>query len=260
MQNALDDYQDDFAKLALLSYTNGTPIPPHDIDSILATTDLIMLCIASHLLADGKAAISESGMKILLNQAEKYAMEFVQAKSVQPSLNSAQASDILSPTWSSIARYTAVLHATIKRHLESVLQLLKLSATIKPLSDFSTCYDKLRGAFFPSYLDWLPSSRTWVGRKYQSKNSRFLTIKPKMMLLNYTLHPCHLKCPPRLLLSPPSVQPPGMLLPIKSHMIPFFPLVKLVFSENGKIPSSPCKYTTTPPDQFNRRRSRRQGR
>jgi hypothetical protein len=28
LQNALDDYQDNFAKLALLSYTNGTPILP----------------------------------------------------------------------------------------------------------------------------------------------------------------------------------------------------------------------------------------
>jgi hypothetical protein len=34
MQNALDNYQDDFTKLAVLSYTNGTPIPPNNIDSI----------------------------------------------------------------------------------------------------------------------------------------------------------------------------------------------------------------------------------
>jgi hypothetical protein len=77
MQNALDDYQDDFAKLALLSYTYGTPIPPHDIVSIWATTGLIMLYIPAHLLAAGGAAIFESRMKILLNQAEKCAMEFV---------------------------------------------------------------------------------------------------------------------------------------------------------------------------------------
>ena len=51
MQNALDNYQDDFTKLALLSYTNGTPIPPNNIDSIQATTGLIMLYIAAHLLA-----------------------------------------------------------------------------------------------------------------------------------------------------------------------------------------------------------------
>ncbi len=47
MQNALDNYQDNFAKLALLSHTNGTPIPPHNIDSIWVTTGLIMLYICT---------------------------------------------------------------------------------------------------------------------------------------------------------------------------------------------------------------------
>jgi hypothetical protein len=60
MQNALDDYQDDFAKLAFLSYNNGTPISPHDIKPIWATTGLILLYIATHLLATGGAPISES--------------------------------------------------------------------------------------------------------------------------------------------------------------------------------------------------------
>jgi hypothetical protein len=32
MQNASDNYQDNFTKLALLSFTNGTPIPLHDIN------------------------------------------------------------------------------------------------------------------------------------------------------------------------------------------------------------------------------------
>jgi hypothetical protein len=59
MQNALDDYRENFAKLAFLSYTNGTPIPPHDIKPIQATTGLIMLYIAAHLLAAGEALISE---------------------------------------------------------------------------------------------------------------------------------------------------------------------------------------------------------
>jgi hypothetical protein len=67
----LDNHQDDFAKLALLFYSNGTPIPPHDIDSLWATTSLIMLYIAVHLWATGSAAISELQMKILLNQAKK---------------------------------------------------------------------------------------------------------------------------------------------------------------------------------------------
>ncbi len=146
-------------------------------------------------------------------------MEFVQAKSVQPFLISAQAPDLVSPTQAAIACYTAELYATINKHHDSVLQSLKLSATIEPLPDSSTCYDELWGTSFP-IISGLAC--TWVGRKYQSKNSRFLPIKPKTMLLNYTPHPCHLKCPPFLPLSPPE-----MLLPLKSHMIPFFPLVKL---------------------------------
>jgi hypothetical protein len=34
----MDNYEEDFAKLAFLSYNNGTPIPPHDIEPIWATT------------------------------------------------------------------------------------------------------------------------------------------------------------------------------------------------------------------------------
>jgi hypothetical protein len=62
-------------------------------------------------------------------------MKFVQEKSAQSSLNSAQAPDLLSPTQSAIACYTAELHATINRHCDSILQLLKLSATIQPLPE-----------------------------------------------------------------------------------------------------------------------------
>jgi hypothetical protein len=117
--------QYDFAKLAFLSYTNGNLIPPYDINSIQATTGPIMLYIAVHHLAAGRAAISESRMKILLNQAKKCAMEFFQAKSLQPSLKSTQAPNLLSPRQVAIARYTEELHATIKKHCDSVLQLLK---------------------------------------------------------------------------------------------------------------------------------------
>jgi hypothetical protein len=60
-------------------------------------------------------------MKILLDQAEKCAMEFVKAKSVQPSLKSAQASELVSPTQAAIACYTVELHATINKHHDSVL-------------------------------------------------------------------------------------------------------------------------------------------
>jgi hypothetical protein len=72
-------------------------------------------------------------------------MEFVQAKSVEPSLKPAQAPDLVYPTQAAIACYTLELHATINMHRESVLQSLKLSATIEPLPDMSTHYNKLWG-------------------------------------------------------------------------------------------------------------------
>jgi hypothetical protein len=222
MQNALDNYQDDFAKPAFLSYNNSTPIPPHNIKPIRATNSLIMLYIAAHHLAAGGAPISELQMKILLDQAEKCAMEFVQAKSVQPSLKSAQAPDLVSPTQAAIAHYTAELHATINKHRDSVLQLLKLSATIKPLPDLSTHYDKLQGTSFPIIFGLATLITHLGGEEISVQELNILPIKPKTMLLNYTPHPCHLKCP---LLLPSS--PPGMLLLPKSHSIPFFPLVKL---------------------------------
>jgi hypothetical protein len=58
-------------------------------------------------------------------------MEFVQAKSVQPSLKSTQPLDLVSPMQVAIARYAAELYATINKHCDSVLQLFKSSATIK---------------------------------------------------------------------------------------------------------------------------------
>jgi hypothetical protein len=178
MQNALDNYQDDFTKLALLSYTNGTPIPPNNIDSIQATTGLIMLYIAAHLLASGGAAISESQMKIRLDQAEKCAIEFVQAKSVQPSLNSAQAPDLLSPMQSAIAHYTAELHATINRHCDSALQLLKMSAMIEPLPDLSTHYSTIQVASFP-IISGLATLITHLGGEEISVQELDLTHQAK---------------------------------------------------------------------------------
>jgi hypothetical protein len=77
-------------------------------------------------------------------------MEFVRVESAQSSLNSAQAPDPSPPTQSAILHYTAELHATINRHHNSILQLLKLSATIEPLPDLSPRYDKLRDASFPT--------------------------------------------------------------------------------------------------------------
>jgi hypothetical protein len=55
----------------------------------------------------------------------------------------------MSPMQAAIAHYTVELHATINKHCDSVLQLLMLSAMIKPLPDLSAHYNKLRGNSFP---------------------------------------------------------------------------------------------------------------
>jgi hypothetical protein len=111
-----------------------------------------MLYIAEHLLATSRAAISESQLKILRNQAEKCAMELVQEKSAQSSLNSAQALDLLSPMQSAIVRYTGELYATINRHCDSVLQLLKLSVKIRPLPDFFPLLRQTPGCLFSHHI------------------------------------------------------------------------------------------------------------
>ncbi len=148
-------------------------------------------------------------------------MEFIQANSVQPSLTSAQAPDLLYPTQAAIVHYTAELHAAINKHRDSVLQLLKLSAMIKPLPDLSTCYDKLQGTSFPI----IPGLATFIthlgGEEISVQELEILTHQAKddLELQAASMPP---KCPPLFLSSPP-----GMLLPLKSHRTPFFPLVKL---------------------------------
>jgi hypothetical protein len=190
-------------KLALLSYTNGTPIPPHDIDSIWATTSSIMLYIAVHLLAAGGAAISESQLKILCNQAEKCAMEFVRAESAQSSLNSVQAPDPLSPTQSAIVGYTAELNATINRHHDSILQLLKLSATIKPLPNLSRRYDELRDASFPIISGLATPIMHLGGEEISHQELEILTTQAKSNALE--LHTASI--PPKVPSPPPVVTP-----------------------------------------------------
>ncbi len=181
-----------------------------------------MLYIAAYLLAAGRAPISESQMKILLDQAEKCAMEVVQAKSVQPSLKSAQAPDLLSPMQAAIAHYAAELHETINKHCDSVLPLLKLSATIEPLPDLSTRYNKLWGTSF-SIISGLAALITHLGGEEISvQELEILTHQAKDDAL--ALHAASM--PPKMP-SPPPIVTPRILFSLKSHRIPFFSLVKL---------------------------------
>jgi hypothetical protein len=197
-----------------------------------------------HLLAPSRAPISESQMKILLNQAEKNAMAFVQAKSVQPSLESAQAPDLVSPMQATIARYKAELHATINKHCDSVLQFLKLSAMIKPLLDLSTCYDKLWGTSFP-IISGLATCITHLGGEEMSAQGlKILTHHAKDNALE--LHAASM--PPKMPSSPPIVTTRNAPPP----QVPKYPILP-----SGQIKSSlktgkfhPVIASTPPPRQI----------
>jgi hypothetical protein len=217
MQNALEDYQDGFTKLAFLSYNNNTPIPPCDIEPIRATTHLIMLYIAAHLLATGGAPISKSQMKILFDQAEKCAVEFVQAKSVQPSLKSAQASDLVSPMQAAIAPYTTEIHATINKHHDSVLQLLKLSATIKLLPNLSTHCNKLWGTSFPIISGLATLITHLSGEEISAQELKILTHHAKYDALELHTTPM----PPKM----PSPPPVFTTRNAPLHQVPQYPIL-----------------------------------
>ena len=79
---------------------------------------------------------------------------------------------------SAVALYTAELHVTIDRHCDSVLQLLKLSATIKSLPNLSTCYNKLWGASFPT-ISGLATLITHLGGEEISVQELDLTHQAK---------------------------------------------------------------------------------
>jgi hypothetical protein len=170
--------------------------------------------------------MDESQMKIILNQAEKCAVKFFQAKSVQPYLKSTQDPDLVSPMQAAIACYTVELHATIKKHHYSVLQLLKLSATIKPLPDLSTCYDKLQGTSFP-IISGLATLITHLGgEKISAQELKILThhAKDDALELHTTSMPPKMLSPPYVFTirnAPPPQVPQYPILPpgqIKSSL------------------------------------------
>jgi hypothetical protein len=146
-------------------------------------------------------------------------MEFVQAKSVQPSLKSAQVPDLMSPTQAAIAGYTAELHATINKPCDSVLQLLKLSATIKPLLDLFTCYGRLQGTTFP-IISGLATLITHLGgEEISAQELKILIHHAKDNALE--LHAASM--PPKMP-SPPLVVTTRKALPLQ---VPQYPILSL---------------------------------
>jgi hypothetical protein len=181
---------------------------------------------------------------LLARIAEYLLNEFVQAKSVQPSLKSAQAPDLGSPMQAAIAGYTVELHATINKHCDSVLQLLKLSATTKPLPDLSTCYGKLRGTSFP-IISGLATLITHLGgEKISVQELKILTHQAKDNALELHTTSMPLKMPsPSPIVTTRNAPPP---------QVPQYPILPL-----GQIKSSlktgkfyPVIAITPPPHQI----------
>jgi hypothetical protein len=153
-------------------------------------------------------------------------MAFVQAKSVQPSLKSAQAPDLVSPMRATIARYKAELHATINKHCDSVLQLLKLSAMIKPMLDLSTHYDELWGTSFPIISELATCITHLGGEEISAEGLKIVThhAKDDALELHATFMPPKMPSPPPIVTTrnaPPPQVPQYPILPsgqIKSSL------------------------------------------
>jgi hypothetical protein len=141
LQQALDNYQDDFTIIASMSHTNGHPIPPYKIDSLCETTGSIMSYIALQLLGAGGDAISKSHLKSLRPQAEERVMEFVWEEPVTPSQEPCP--ETSSTTHSAFLHYKAELQAAIDSYHDNIFQLLMLCPTFAPLPDLTNHYDKL---------------------------------------------------------------------------------------------------------------------
>jgi hypothetical protein len=141
LQQALDNYQDDFTIIALMLRTNDNPIPPHKINSLRKTTGSIMSYIALQLLGAGGGAISESHLKFLHAQAEEGVMEFVRKEPVTPSQEPCP--ETSSTTHYALLHYKAELRAAIDSYRDKIFQLLMSRPTSDPLPDLTNHYDEL---------------------------------------------------------------------------------------------------------------------
>jgi hypothetical protein len=150
LQQTLDDYQDDFAIMATMMRTSSTLIPPHEINLIWETTTLIMSYIALQLLGAGGEAVLEPRLKILRDQAEEGAMEFIQTESAQIAQGPSQP-DASSTTHSALSHYKAELQAAIDSYRNNIFQLLMSSptSTSNPRPDLSIHYNELHGISSP---------------------------------------------------------------------------------------------------------------
>jgi hypothetical protein len=154
--------------MASLTHIGSTPIPPHEINLIRETTALIMSYIALQLLGAGGEAVLELHLKILHNQAEEGAMEFIQMESTQTAQGPSQP-DAPSTTHSALSHYKAELQAAINSYRDNIFQLLMLSPTSDPRPDLSICCDELRGISFP-IISGLAHLITHMGGKKMSNH------------------------------------------------------------------------------------------
>ncbi len=143
----MNNYQDDFTIIALMSHTDGHPIPPHKINSLCETTGSIISYISLQLLGADGDAISESHLKSLHAHAEEGVMELVWKEPVTPSQEPCP--ETSSTTHSALLHYKTDLWAAIDSYRNNIFQLLMSCPTSAPLPDLTNHYDKLQCISFP---------------------------------------------------------------------------------------------------------------
>jgi hypothetical protein len=173
----MEDHHDDVLKIALSASEYDTLNPPHEITRIWDTSRTIMSYISGQLLDAGGESVSEDQLETLQTLAEDHAIKHVHISSSHPPPDTAPipVPSASSLAQSSILQYEGELHAVIKKHRDSILQLLMSVPTSGPPPDLLLQYDKLRGSHFP-IMTGLSGLISHLGRKRISNHDLEILI------------------------------------------------------------------------------------
>jgi hypothetical protein len=126
LEHALEDHHNDVLRIALSVTKYDTLNPPHEITRIQDASQTIMTYLSGQLLEAGGESMSEDQLKTLRTQAEVRAYKHIRIPSSHPSTKTVptpvpSASSLVQ---FSILQYEGQLHEVIKKHGDSILQLL----------------------------------------------------------------------------------------------------------------------------------------
>jgi hypothetical protein len=133
LEPALEDHHDDVLKIALSVTKYDTLNHSHTITRIQDASQTIMTYLSGQLLEAGRESMSKDQLKTLRTQAEAHAYKHIRIPPSHPSTKTIP-TPIPSASClaqSSILQYEGQLHEVIKKHHDSILQLL-MSVPISP--------------------------------------------------------------------------------------------------------------------------------